>query len=123
MRSVLVVDDDPDTVHLLAEALDASGYSTLRAHDGAEALRIVLTAEPTPYAVVLDLHMPGMGGWELLAVMRSYRRLVNVPAVLLTGHEVPAAARASFDVILRKPVTAATILKAIALVGDPERAA
>lgn len=118
MDSVLVVDDDPDTVELLAEALTARGFIALRAHDGAEAMNVLLHASQTPCALLLDLHMPGMGGWELLATIRSYSKLAKVPVVLLTAYDVPASARSSFNLILRKPVTTATILKAIDAVRE-----
>ncbi|HEY7280671.1 MAG TPA: response regulator [Actinomycetota bacterium] len=64
MKTVLIVDDEPDIVILLRLALEAAGYSTVEATDGREALEVIRVAHPD--VVLLDIMMPGMDGWTTL---------------------------------------------------------
>jgi DNA-binding response OmpR family regulator len=66
---VLIVDDDPDIRDMLAFTLGGHGLPTRQAADGAEALHLL--AESAPACVVLDLMMPGVDGFEVLARMRD----------------------------------------------------
>src|SRR4051794_6787387 len=61
--SLLVVDDDADTADSLADLLILHGHDARSATSGADALQ--LAADEPPDAVVLDLQMPGMDGWDL----------------------------------------------------------
>jgi two-component system OmpR family response regulator len=69
MPRLLVVDDDPDMCAVLAAALEAEGFEVARAMDAKTALQ-ELSTEP-PDAVILDVMMPGMDGFELLADVRQ----------------------------------------------------
>src|SRR5262249_20112495 len=69
MPRVLVVDDDPDMCSVLAAALEADGFDVTKAMDAKRALQ-ELGSEP-PDAVILDVMMPGMDGFELLAEVRQ----------------------------------------------------
>src|SRR5690242_3040152 len=62
MTTVLVVDDDAEIRDLIATTLEAGGYAVNTASDGAEALRLANQHEPG--AVILDVMMPVMDGWE-----------------------------------------------------------
>ena len=80
MKTILVVDDEPEIVSLCRDYLEAAGYAVLKAGDGSRALAMV--AEQRPDLVVLDLGLPGMGG---LDVTRALRRDSAVPIVMLTA--------------------------------------
>lgn len=80
---ILVVDDDTETRYLLAAILDTEGYGSLLAASGTEALDILGRIRPD--AVLLDLLMPGMDGFELLTRMREDRSLRSIPVLVLTG--------------------------------------
>jgi CheY-like chemotaxis protein len=80
---VLVVDDDPDLRDVVALALGLEGYFVLTATNGREALAHITTRPPS--VVLLDLQMPVMSGWELVARLRDIP--VAVPVVFMTaGH-------------------------------------
>src|ERR1700722_4796596 len=99
---VLVVDDEPQIHRFLAPALAASGYETVRAERGDEALR--LAAARAPDAILLDLGLPDMDGHEVLAKLREF---TDVPVIILSARdretEKIAALDAGADDYIEKP--------------------
>jgi DNA-binding NarL/FixJ family response regulator len=79
----LVVDDSPETLRLLTDALDGAGMTVMVAMDGAAALRIV--EQITPDIVLLDAVMPGMDGFETCRRLKRDADLSNVPVIFMTG--------------------------------------
>jgi DNA-binding response OmpR family regulator/DNA-binding CsgD family transcriptional regulator len=79
----LVVDDSPETLRLLTDALDGAGMTVMVALDGASAMRIV--DQITPDIVLLDAMMPGMDGFETCKRLRRDAGLNNVPIIFMTG--------------------------------------
>lgn len=80
---VLLVDDAPDGVRMIAEALDEAGYTVLVATDGATALRRL--DRITPDAVLLDACMPGMDGFETCRRLKQAPNMRTVPVIFMTG--------------------------------------
>ncbi|MBX3468623.1 MAG: response regulator [Planctomycetes bacterium] len=113
---VLLVDDDHDLREELTRLCELEGYRVLPAAHGAEA-RALLEAGEAPCVVVLDLMMPVMNGWELLAWLRaagSPHR--DLPVVLLSASTYADATGQAFDVqaTLAKPVPVPTLLQTLA---------
>jgi DNA-binding NarL/FixJ family response regulator len=79
----LVVDDSPETLRLLTDALDGAGMTVMVALDGASAMRIV--DQITPDIVLLDAVMPGMDGFETCRRLKRDAGLDNVPIIFMTG--------------------------------------
>ena len=79
----LVVDDSPETLRLLTDALDGVGMTVMVALDGAAAMRIV--DQITPDIVLLDAVMPGMDGFETCRRLKRDAGLSNVPVIFMTG--------------------------------------
>jgi DNA-binding response OmpR family regulator/DNA-binding CsgD family transcriptional regulator len=79
----LVVDDSPETLRLLTDALDGAGMTVMVAMDGAAALRIV--EQITPDIVLLDAVMPGMDGFETCRRLKRDAGFSNVPVIFMTG--------------------------------------
>ena len=79
----LVVDDSPETLRLLTDALDGAGMTVMVALDGAAAMRIV--DQITPDIVLLDAVMPGMDGFETCRRLKRDAGLDNVPIIFMTG--------------------------------------
>jgi DNA-binding NarL/FixJ family response regulator len=79
----LVVDDSPETLRLLTDALDGAGMTVMVALDGAAAMRIV--DRITPDIVLLDAVMPGMDGFETCKRLKRDAGLDNVPIIFMTG--------------------------------------
>ena len=80
---VLLIDHAPDTVRMIAEALDDAGYTVLVATDGATALQRV--ERVIPDAVLLDACMPGMDGFETCRRLKQAPGMRTVPVIFMTG--------------------------------------
>ncbi|MDF2375743.1 MAG: response regulator [Verrucomicrobiales bacterium] len=102
-RNLLLVDDDRESLEAMSRVLEESGWQTVLAHDGAEALAMLEKTRPA--AIVLDLIMPGMDGFEFLQHVQENEHLKSIPVIVMTGKE-PSEVEQEF---LRKRVT--TVLK------------
>lgn len=81
--TVLVVDDAPDTLRLLCDALDEAGYTVLVARDGEQALERL--ERVTPDAILLDAVMPGLGGFETCRRIKAHEAWASIPVIFMTG--------------------------------------
>jgi DNA-binding NarL/FixJ family response regulator len=79
----LIVDDSPETLRLLTDALDGAGMTVMVALDGAAAMRIV--DQITPDIVLLDAVMPGLDGFETCKRLKRDAGLDHVPIIFMTG--------------------------------------
>lgn len=79
-RSVLIVDDDPGLRAIVGEVLEAEGYQTTVASNGAEALRIV--DRSVPDLILLELRLPVLDGWAFAAELQ--RRRIDCPILAMT---------------------------------------
>jgi two-component system sensor histidine kinase/response regulator len=85
---ILVVDDNPDNVELLAKRLRSLGYRTCEAYDGEEALEKVAQEEPD--LVILDVMMPKLDGFEVCSRLKAQERTRLIPVIMLTAkREMP----------------------------------
>ncbi|MFN2614197.1 MAG: response regulator [Actinomycetota bacterium] len=88
-KRVLVVDDEADTRLLLRYILEQRGLDIAEAESGEEALSSL--EESVPDAMVLDIRLPGMNGWEVLEQVRSDRRFERMKVVIMSAHVAPSA--------------------------------
>lgn len=88
--AILLVDDDPEQVDLLAIFLNRLGFSTAIACDGQQALEELLRSYALPSLILLDLKMPRMDGWEFLERKRNDPELAPIPVVIITGDRADA---------------------------------
>jgi CheY-like chemotaxis protein len=105
---LLVVDDDREIRETLRAALEDQGFTVAVAANGAEA--IAKMAERPPRLVLLDLKMPVVDGWEVLAQMRADPSLDDVRVCVCSSAE-PAESRA--DYVLRKPFGFAAVMNVV----------
>lgn len=110
MLRVLVVDDDADVRATLSDGLGAHGYAVDLATDGADALAR-LSEGPCPDAIVLDLGMPRMNGWQFRDLQKRVPSLARIPVVVLSGEPSPLGIDAR-DVVA-KPAPIAEVAEAI----------
>jgi CheY-like chemotaxis protein len=103
---VLVVDDNRDAAHMIADALDTVGHMTRTAHDGPTAL--LSASSFSPDVALLDLGLPVMDGYELAERLRSVKGLQALILVAVTGYGQDADRRrsrkAGFHAHIVKPV-------------------
>ena len=109
---VLIVDDVPDNLAMLHDALDAAGYMVLVATNGEAAL--ARAAQALPDIVLLDALMPGMDGFEVARRLKADARTAPIPIVFMTGlteteHLIAALAAGGVDYVT-KPIKPAEVL-------------
>src|SRR6202451_3392967 len=80
---VLVVDDSPDTLRMLTDALEDAGMTVLVALEGAQALAIV--GKITPDVILMDAVMPSIDGFETTRRLKRNKTLAHVPVIFMTG--------------------------------------
>jgi DNA-binding response OmpR family regulator len=107
--TVLVVEDEPDTVLLLKQILRLAGFDVLGAFNGFEAVQ--KAAEARPDLILLDLMMPGMDGWQTFQYLRQ---TTDVPVVIVSAihnkDEIVRALRMGVDDYLTKPFVNAEVV-------------
>src|SRR5712692_3106177 len=82
---IMVVDDDPDTVSILARHLQREGFVAIEAISGAECVRI---AQERPVDVILlDLMMPDMDGFAVCRALKENPRTAEIPIIMLTARD------------------------------------
>ena len=110
-RRILIVDDNPDAVAVLAISLKRAGHQTFHANDGRTALDLARKHQPD--IVFLDIGLPGMNGYEVARAIRSDPSLSQVRIIAVTGsgqeHDRDAAREAGIDQYLVKPIDLAFV--------------
>ncbi len=118
---ILVVDDEPRNLDALEVILADPGYRLIRASGGDEALRLLLKHDVA--AMVLDIQMPGLSGFELAQLVKGSRRFREIPIVFLTAHmmddqDVIAGYGAGAVDYLTKPVKPEILRHKVAVFAD-----
>jgi CheY-like chemotaxis protein len=99
MRTILVVDDEPDTLYVLDLILTAQGYRVVKARNGYEAMQFAFSAPPD--LVISDWMMPVMDGTQLYRYFAAIPTLTTVPFVFISASVPPG--ELSAGPFLRKP--------------------
>lgn len=108
---VLIVEDDLLTLESMAYILEFEGYSVATARDGKEALG-VLRQPPRPCAVLLDLSLPHVDGFEFIRRQNLDPGTANIPVIVITAMYAPMVPEAT--AILQKPVDIAELKELLA---------
>lgn len=86
-KKILVVDDVPQNVKLLRLILDNEGYKVIEASNGAQALEML--KQERPAAMILDVRMPGMSGYDVCRAVRSDPEFSALPVIMVTALSLP----------------------------------
>jgi CheY-like chemotaxis protein len=101
---VLIVDDDPKSVDIIAAHLKGPNYEVLRAHSGKEG--IATARRHLPDLIVLDLMMPGVSGFDVVEVLKDSPETASIPIVVVTAKTLSARDKAMLNglvaVVLQK---------------------
>lgn len=112
---VLVVEDNARNMRLLRDVLEATGYRTLEASTGGQAL--TLAAEHVPAVVLMDVRLPDMDGIDALRRLKMDARTASIPVLAVTAQAMKGDRErfmeAGFDGYLSKPVDVDELLAAI----------
>lgn len=108
----MVADDDPAILRLVSTILEKEGFSVVTARDGREAYQ-ALQADSDFTAGVFDVVMPHITGPELVRHMRTEKRFMRIPVMMMTAEQDPKLSSDSFAagavVFLPKPFTTAQL--------------
>ena len=112
---VLIIEDHDDTRELYTWCMAAAGWHVEAAADGGEALLLAPTFDPD--VIVIDLHLPVVGGLQVAHEVRKNQRLRQVPMVACTAHRhllTQGEARAAgFDALVTKPCDPEVLRKTV----------
>ena len=111
-RRILVADDDPAILRLVTAIVEKEGYTVVPARDGREAYKI-LQSDADFVAGIFDVVMPHIQGPELVRYMKTEKRLMKIPVMMMTAEQNPKLSSDSFSagavVFLPKPFTTAQL--------------
>jgi CheY-like chemotaxis protein len=112
---VLIVEDNEKNMKLVRDVLQATGYSTLEATTGEEAIELSLSQAPA--LVLMDVQLPGIDGVEALERLRQNERTASIPVLALTAQAMSGDRErfleAGFDGYLAKPVDIGELIEAV----------
>ena len=115
LATALIVDDSPEIRGLLRRSLASLDFAVIEASNGREAVQLARQCRPA--VIVLDLCMPGMDGWDVVAFLRSDPALEEVPIVLVTSYYgssiIQAARRAGCQHVIAKPFELGEITRTV----------
>ena len=111
-RRILVADDDPAILRLVTAIVEKEGYQVVPARDGREAYKL-LQSDSDFLAGIFDVVMPHIQGPELVRYMKTEKRLMRIPVMMMTAEQNPKLSSDSFSagavVFLPKPFTTAQL--------------
>lgn len=111
-QRILVADDDPAILRLVTAIVEKEGYKVVPARDGKEAYKI-LQSDAEFIAGIFDVVMPHIQGPELVRYMKTEKRLMKIPVMMMTAEQNPKLSSDSFSagavVFLPKPFTTAQL--------------
>ena len=114
-EQVLVVEDNDKNMKLFRDVLQATGYSTLEATTGEQAVELALSQAPA--LVLMDVQLPGIDGVEALERMRQDERTASIPVLALTAQAMSGDRErfleAGFDGYFAKPVDVIELMEAV----------
>jgi CheY-like chemotaxis protein len=122
MSTIVVVEDQPDSLKLLATLLSLRGHTVIPLASGEGLVETMRTHSPTPDLVLLDIQLPGRDGFALLEDLLALPGPRRWKVVALTAHAMPAdrerAMAAGFDGYITKPIDVRTFPREVAAYLD-----
>lgn len=120
---ILVVDDEPDNIEVVAETLEFRGAEVKTATNGKEAIDVLEGFDAN--LILTDLSMPVMNGWEMRSRIQSNPKLSGIPILALSAHAIAGdperAIEAGFNGYLTKPVNILTLVEDIRSTVNTDR--
>jgi len=117
-KTILVVDDEPEVITMIAGFVSSQGYNVITASSGREALE--LAGSQHPFAITLDIIMPDMDGWEVLEKLKRDPHTANIPVIVasVTDDRQTGFALGAVGYIT-KPVNRSALISEISKIGRP----
>jgi len=119
MTTALVIDDNKQTTEALVQMLKIWDISAMPAYGPGSAMKIL--GDLTPKIVFLDINMPGVDGFEILAYLRREPRLAGVPVIVVTSDDQPETTQKALtggaNAVVLKPVMVGILEGALKKIG------
>lgn len=106
MKTILIIEDDVEIRHSLQEVLELEGYEIILANNGREALDLLQIAHTLPTAILLDMMMPIMNGYEFRSLQLADEKIANIPTAILSaeGNLDAKVKELGVQFVLKKPI-------------------
>ena len=112
---ILIVEDNEKNTKLFRDVLQATGYATLEAATGEDAIELATVHEPA--LVLMDVHLPGIDGLETLTRLRADGRTASIPVLAVTAQAMRGDRErfldAGFDGYLSKPIDVMELIQVV----------
>lgn len=116
-QTILIVDDDPDTLFTIGEFVKELNYETVFAHNGTECL--LMLNHINPDLILLDIMMPQMDGFETVKRIRSENRVSSIPVIALTAYAMldnkEVVTKNGFNDLVTKPINSTLLASKISM--------
>ena len=107
LKTVIIVEDEPDAAEMFAEMMRVSGYRVIKIYRSTSAIDTISTEKPD--VVILDVMMPDISGLDVLRTMRKSPELENIPVIMVSAKSMPSDIKVGLDAgashYLTKPVS------------------
>jgi DNA-binding response OmpR family regulator len=114
-KTIIVVEDEPDTAEMFAEMMRLNGYQVIKSYGGETAVSLIASEKPD--AVVLDIMMPDLSGLEVLRILRNDPDLASIPVIVVSAKSLTSDIKHGMDagasVYLAKPVAFMDLVAAV----------
>ena len=115
MKTALIIEDNPDNFVLIRDILELKGYTTLHAETGMQGFQ--MTTEQQPDFVILDIQLPDISGYEVLAKIRQSDQTRAIPVIAMTSYAMAGdrerLLNAGCDGYIEKPIDPARVMEQI----------
>jgi two-component system cell cycle response regulator DivK len=115
-KVILIVEDEPINLKLVRDVLQVSGYTTIEATDGKQAVKLAKTRKPD--LILMDIQMPVMDGLEATRILKADATTRNIPVLVLTSHamkeDIEKILQAGSHGYLTKPFDIRELLQMVA---------
>src|SRR5712691_4637834 len=122
---ILYIEDNPENRMLVRAVLEAAGYDLVEAEDGLAGIEAAIREEPA--LILLDINLPGVDGYEIVAILKSFPNLASTPVIAVTAYAMQGDRQrtlvAGCDGYLQKPINVDAFPRQVAefLGGKRER--
>jgi len=111
---ILIVDDSPDQQFLLKMLLESRGYTTECTSNGEEALNLLRSREEMPHAILLDLNMNVMDGFEFRQLQCADPLLRDIPVIVVSGQDDIDSIQAKMNSdVIQKPLSISALFETL----------
>jgi len=115
MKTVLIIEDNPDNMMLICDILELNGYATIHAKTGIQGFEMAL--EQQPDFIILDIQLPDISGYEVLDKIRDCDKTRTIPVIAMTSYAMAGDRErllsAGCDGYVEKPIDPALVFDQI----------